>query len=156
MAEAALSKADKLGIGAWAGYLPALIGGMGIYAMYAMKKMGLLVPKEKPMTDKQKAAITFAHIILVLGDAIEKLTERCERAEADAKTLQESNASLAREDSKARQERSQLERDKMSLERDLADARRENERLSKLHQDCLSQHKAVPKAVRSKRPVKHD
>jgi len=117
MADAALSKK----IPAWASMLPAIaLGGVGIYAYYALYKSGLF--KEKPMTEKQKAAITFAHIVVVLGEAIERLTERCERAESENKTLQESNASLAKEDSKARQERT-------SLERALGEAREEITRL---------------------------
>lgn len=96
----------------WAG-LPGgiaaiALGGVGIYTMYAMYKMGLF--KEKPMTEKQKSAITFAHIVLVLGEAIERLTDRCEKVEVDNKTLQSSNESLAKEGSQLRQEKSSLER----------------------------------------------
>ncbi len=117
MTDAALSTK----VPAWAAALPAIaLGGVGLYAYYALYKSGLF--KEKPMTEKQKTAITFAHIIVVLGEAIERLTERCERAETDNKTLQESNASLAKEDSKARQDRT-------SLERQLGEAREEIARL---------------------------
>jgi len=125
-ASEALQKAGLAGAGgSWAAVLgmgPLLVGGL---AYYLASKKGWLKGLEEPMTEKQKAAITFAHVIIVLGETIERLTERCEKAETEAQALQKSNQSLVAEDSRQRRDRSEVERRLIEANEEIARLRQE-------------------------------
>jgi len=124
-ASEALQKAGLAGAGgSWAvlGMAPLLVGGL---AYFFAKKGWLKGLEEEPMTEKQKAAITFAHVIIVLGETIERVTERCEKAETEAQALQKVNQSLVAEDSRQRRERSEVERKLIDANEEIARLRQE-------------------------------